>query len=78
MTEGEPGLPALFAHCAVCGAAIRWGDAAVTITRTNERLADDGVAEILDGDWLSSLCAACGPQYPAKAIRITFLEPPLS
>jgi hypothetical protein len=65
-----PGERPLYAHCAICGAAIRWGDRLVTIARFEEQVREDGDVQVTGEDTLASLCAACGSRHPAAAIRL--------
>jgi hypothetical protein len=74
-TTGENTPQPLHDHCAVCGSAIHWGDPVVKICRDNVLVTSSGDCQVIDGDELASVCVACGPQYPAKAIRVVFGEP---
>ena len=65
----------VYGHCAVCGAVIRWGEPVVTVSRANELVTSSGHSEVLDGAELASLCAVCGPHYPAESIRVVFSDP---
>lgn len=64
----------LYGNCTVCGAAIRRGDELVSVSRTVERVNEEGDVDVESGEWLASLCAKCAPRYPATAIRVTFTD----
>jgi hypothetical protein len=60
----------LYANCALCGAAIRWGDRLVTIARYDEQLQGDGSVEVTGEDTLVSLCSPCGLRHPVSAVQL--------
>jgi hypothetical protein len=70
LDAGQPPLD----HCAVCRAAIRSGDIAVTVWRKEGQLGPDGDLDSGESERLASLCEACGRRYPA--IRVLFGEQP--
>ena len=76
MSAVDAGQPPLHAHCAACGAAIRWGDMTVSVFRNEEQVCPDGDRDMGDRDLLARLCEACGKRYPPGAIRVLFGEQP--
>jgi hypothetical protein len=68
--DSDLGQPTLYDHCSLCGAAIRWGDSAVTIARHDERVRANGDIEVIRAEVLVSLCAACGRRFPTSVTRV--------
>jgi hypothetical protein len=69
----------VFAECAWCGRPIRYGNAAVTVTRSieqvdwNEQL-EDGAITVIESDALLVLCAGCGNRLDLERVRRFLLQ----